>query len=577
MFTFRPLRSELSGLATKEQGSHDFDKPVLNPFGTQATFVVNHENVHDNILLRTPFGNFQRIIKQLANADTAKLTFLHPHPQETFELLCDVSELAHESAATYLSIMLEPAKSSQEILNQHPIPYQRYYATLADVIGDIASASYVKYVIARELVDVIFAPPLLDALEKWLTGNEFTLQEWQKPNFRLTQSINAIKRDPTKYRDALRLQVINSAVAPSRADLDACWDSEAWWEAQPIDLIEAIERTMIAEFRKVSVNESRGLFPTIPWDQWERERQIYIEIASRILPSVRTSAQPIGQHVVRPMSYIQRNPNAPSPETLASMKELSRAEDALATDGNLTALVRYKGAQDWIRGVILSGQPGVLKIERFSHELLKRHLLQMRTFALLGAPISILPPLVSSFHSARTDGFAETYNDMAPLLAVQLNNGLLDLGVDSLFWYLHGDLSIWLDFLSRFGKSELIFTIPAEAQAYANQANPGKAADVGALIKTATDRTKLHSYVEAITRDGIGVPSLFFIKTERIIGNFIRFVPFWLLAEVLTLIQTNFTSIAVRNWKDIDEKRQAKIISVGSTLPKIISNLWPEF
>jgi hypothetical protein len=550
----------------------------LNPFGSQGSVVVTHENVHDDILLRTPFGTLQRIIRQIADTDSSTMSLLDPKPKDIFELLCDVSELAHESAATYLSITLASAASTQEVLSQHPVHYQRFYAMLANVIANISSASYVKYIIARELVDVIFAPPLLDALQGWLSGNEFVLREWQEPNFRLTELLKAIERDPVGYRDKLRQQVLSSVDAPSQAVLNACWDSEDWWEDQPLVRMEAMERAMFSGFCDVTINLARNLFPTVAWDQWEREYLTYVEAASRDRPDFSRPNDPTiqhrGVHVVRPMNYIMRNPEAPSPETLASTRELSQSDKVLVSDAHPTVLARYKlrraqGKRDWIRA---QRRAEGIVIERCSHELLTQQLTLMRRFALIGAPIFTVPPLVSSFDSAELDGLVEAYNDIVPMLAIELKDGILNIGLDSLFWYMHGDLSIWLDHLRSFGKSELIFTVPVEFQSLTKRMFQ----ETGHDSEISNDKLP-SSYRSAITSEGFDrVPSVFFIRAASVCGYFIRFVPFWLWGEILLSIKANFSYITIRDWKGADEKQREHIISTASVLPKIIPNLWPE-
>jgi hypothetical protein len=148
MLKFRQLSEEISRARTSAvQGFHDFEKPNIMGEATQHLFVVAHENIHDEIIFKTPFGGFQLLCNELASLNLSNLS-LNPSPDGLFDFLCDNSELAHEAAATYLSITQMPQSSHQKILEIHPDKYREYYSLLSNPVHLIANSSYIRYIFA---------------------------------------------------------------------------------------------------------------------------------------------------------------------------------------------------------------------------------------------------------------------------------------------------------------------------------------------------------------------------------------------------------------------------------------------
>jgi hypothetical protein len=249
-------------------------------------YVVKHECIHDEILIKTPFGNLQFICQRL-EAAAAGLIGPRREVANVLDYLIDVSRDAHEAAATYLSVTAQPAFNQAEVLQRHPDKYKSYFNALAEPVTAVCGSTFVGYLVGRAIVDIVFSPPLADLVERWSHGVALILREQDKPDFRLSRLAALIIRDASAIREELLTQA-NQAVRHHRRksllprDAERYWNSDDWWETVPHAACIELEKILAAVAFKALRERSTELFSTLAPGDWSAEAERYAMAAHAI-------------------------------------------------------------------------------------------------------------------------------------------------------------------------------------------------------------------------------------------------------------------------------------------------------
>jgi hypothetical protein len=591
MINLRPLREELvrpSGASI--QGWHDFTSPAINALSATRDLVIGHENIHDEILFKTPYGGLQFVSNELAHKIAKSDNRLHPSAREVFFRLSDASDIAHESAATYLSITLQPAERHRELLHEHPLEYQQYYKNLEEPTGMLSRSSYVQYLIGRAIVDIIFAPPLRDMVHAWFQGHEFNLPRLCRPNTRLELFSEIIRRQSVEVLEECKVRSGAVLSQVSINDLEPLWESENWWEMTSFRIRTKVEEILANEIFQVLRNRSEASFPTSDPAKWRPEQEYVIELARRVAPTVNGAVSHLHSKgwPIRPTAIRVVNPDAPSLKELRQATRLSTIENVFANFDKESAFLFEKKHDDelggdWVKCTI-NRNPRAILAERCPRPLLVKALRSMHVIGLLGAPTPLLPPFIFACDSS-TESFESAYNFLVPLVTEPLTDGIMDFGTKRLFWYLQGEFVDWLQALEGAGRVEIAFTTSAEIQVKMRE-RIGNVSDEAVLkLSLSDDVDSIPGFQESVklaqdpSTEKYKSPSMIFMKTEKLFGYFVKIVPYSLAGRYLNIAR-EFANVALipfgTDTSCFPHEDKRRLLDLVPTILAAVLSVWGE-
>ena len=173
-------------------GSHDLIQPYLQLEGLSSFVAANHEQLHDEVLLETPFGFAQYCISALA--DRSQDSTVAEHYLKWKEFLLNASDLAHESYATFLSISDLPPELKQTAINnllKLPLYHTLYDEVITAVSRITINPVFQTPIAAASLRAAFLCSPciILDDLGKTVPS---TLPSELSPNLRLEEILHKI-------------------------------------------------------------------------------------------------------------------------------------------------------------------------------------------------------------------------------------------------------------------------------------------------------------------------------------------------------------------------------------------------
>lgn len=549
-----------------------------------------HENMHDKILFKTPFGSLQYILREIKEK-TSLERILEPAAAEVFEILCDCSEMAHEVAATFLSITAQPAALITGILEKHPAAYKRFYEKLASPVGKLARCSYLQYVLGHAIIDIAFAPPMAQAFGRWANGQRFACGKAESPSHRLSELCNEIAGNADTIRQQLQLSASQISIG-GPMDVEDYWDKEEWWETAPGN----IARSLDDELSKVAWNclkdISNAMFPTIESTQWLAELEEYMQSAKLISQEIQgpiVKQGSLGSSILRPTQTRLVNPLAPKAGKLGQLNVLTSVEDIFQTRGLPYTLLhsphhpQTDGRPDWLRGVIDAERDGVVT-HRLPSALFDKAIGQMAIMGRLGGMIFRLPPMLILCQSSQTDHFMTTYNSLCPRLGVSVGGGIMDLGLDRLFWYMGGDFLEWLSFFEGLGQWDLFFTISQEwgeksAKRFPELDQLLAAGKMPLELPDAMNGMNFSDDLQDVITEGHDkATSLMVFKNAGICGYFIKMVQFWLLGDHIRYVMTQCPKITVSKYPaSMGSGKRERLLEDAGPIIQSVMSLWEEF
>ena len=185
LFKLRPLEAELFVDQNRsEAGYHDLKYHYVESQHASNALVSRHENYHGQLLEHTPFGSFQRNLLSVCEM-LSHDSIVSEHLNELLLNSLEVSSIAHECYATYLSIKSFELDEHKSLLNKHPEEYRLYYSRISNLVDNDFGSSYLQFIVAKAMLSGAFGCNPLISLDPFDLSVKVIMDVSLFPNHRL--------------------------------------------------------------------------------------------------------------------------------------------------------------------------------------------------------------------------------------------------------------------------------------------------------------------------------------------------------------------------------------------------------
>lgn len=236
-----------------------------------SAYVGLHETFHEYVLSGTPFGFLQRYFRSFRQPWVTPRH--HAWAEGWTRLLMDESQVAHEAAATYLSITTLRTEEQAAVIRDLAPEYRRYYHIFATPLDAIVRSTFVRYAIGQKIAALAFHSPLLRRVAAQRMTAPRSLSADDSPNARLTRLLALFQ--PIALQSLMQAVVADLVVVAAvegHDQFDANNES-AWLAASPelrVRLDFALEECIHAWLNKqecdlsvIDPEEARALVPRL--------------------------------------------------------------------------------------------------------------------------------------------------------------------------------------------------------------------------------------------------------------------------------------------------------------------------
>lgn len=150
------------------------------------TVICQHELVHSQILHNTLYGGYQLLIKDIADERMDDISI----KRLQYELFRH-SNIVHECVATYCSIKQLNIKQSEAYINTLNEDYLKYYNILSNKIDNCIKGSFIQYLVGFRIATVCLNVDIYNSVMKILNQETYRIEEHMRPNLRLELFLNS--------------------------------------------------------------------------------------------------------------------------------------------------------------------------------------------------------------------------------------------------------------------------------------------------------------------------------------------------------------------------------------------------
>jgi hypothetical protein len=515
----RSLAAELGiEVLPSAAGFHDFEHAYVLPPRAGYRLVASHEGIHDELLAATAFGACQRIFRRLHQRSNEA----HVRAAAA-QLLADLvrfSTLTHECTATYLSIKAFPLSETARLIEEHPEKYKTFYARYADVIDPFVTTTFVQYHLGKALGSAAMNIPWIGSLRDWRPDRIVEVPTEGRPDTRLLLLLNTV----TSHLKGL-LPILSSAVDSRRAqyDIPETFDVslEVAWEELPEPVFTAVTECVRRETVRWLHGVTEHSCPTLDFHQVEVCAE---EVVQAIETTTGTSLFDDNDRLrLSELAADQMGYKGSWARTLIDNSvAVSGLSLPLLPDDVKPQIVLHKppGPRVFIsrpfsrhsmedlrwRRLVFTGEDSAYGDE-ISHATFKKALLARSLLAATGIPLSQQSVVVGPLDPMDEEWSFEIYREVLACHTLANDSHSLLIGVDSLVWYMGGNIYRWHDWLLASGPTKFVMFYPEGSYS----ADPLKAIEmarsgVGGITWWAFECEALHGLFLKIASAGAALP-----------------------------------------------------------------------